>query len=80
MTLLAYMAAYGWTLYALSWAPAESASQMVTMINGAAPWVAALVAGAFGLDGYAKQIKDQDDAGQGRSATSGESQLLRRGD
>lgn len=61
--LVIYAAAYGWTLYALSWAPAENASQMVTMINGAAPWVAALVAGAFGLDGYAKQIKRQDDAG-----------------
>ena len=61
--LLAYSAAYSWTLYALSWAPAENASQMVTMINGAAPWVAALVAGAFGLDGYSKQIKGGGDAG-----------------
>ena len=55
--LCLYAGAYGWTLYALSWAPAENASQMVSLVNGAAPWVAALVAGAFGLDGYAKQIK-----------------------
>jgi hypothetical protein len=60
LVLALYSAAYGWTLYALSWAPAENASQMVSLINAAAPWVAALVAGAFGLDGYAKQIKDQD--------------------
>ncbi|MGP9790713.1 hypothetical protein [Roseinatronobacter sp. NSM] len=58
--LALYAGAYGWTLYALSWAPAENASQMVTMVNGAAPWVAALVGGAFGLDGYSKQIKRQD--------------------
>lgn len=63
VVLLSYIGAYAWTLYALSWAPAENASQMVTMINGAAPWVAALVAGAFGLDGYAKQIKGDRDAG-----------------
>lgn len=78
--LAAYSGAYGWTLYALSWAPAENASQMVTMINGAAPWVAALVAGAFGLDGYAKQIKGQDDADQGHSGSFDKGQLLRRGD
>ena len=78
--LAAYAGAYGWTLYALSWAPAENASQMVTMINGAAPWVAALVAGAFGLDGYSKQIKGHDNADQGYSAASGEGQLLHRGD
>ena len=63
VVLVAYIAAYAWALYALSWAPPENASQMVTMINGAAPWVAALVAGAFGLDGYSKQIKGQDNAG-----------------
>ena len=63
VVLLAYIGAYAWTLYALSWAPSENASQMVTMINGAAPWVAALVAGAFGLDGYSKQIRGRDDAG-----------------
>lgn len=78
--LAAYAGAYGWTLYALSWTPAENASQMVTMINGAAPWVAALVGGAFGLDGYSKQIRNQEHASQGHSGSFEEGQLLHRGD
>lgn len=55
--LALYAASYGWALYALTFAPAENAAQMVGLVNGAAPWVAAIVAGAFGLDGYAKQVK-----------------------
>lgn len=78
--LIAYSGAYGWTLYALSWTPAENASQMVTMINGAAPWVAALVAGAFGLDGYSQQIKGRENADQGYTATSDQSEILQRRD
>ena len=61
--LIAYSAAYSWTLYALTFTPPENAAQMVTLLNGAAPWVAALVGGAFGLDGYSKQIKGGGDAG-----------------
>lgn len=55
--LLGYCAAFGWTLFMLPFTPMENAMQMVSLMNGAAPWVVGLVGAMYGLDGYAKQIR-----------------------
>jgi len=53
----AYAVAWGYGLWAHVHAPEANHDGIVSMLNGAAPWVAALVGGAFGLDCWAKQIR-----------------------
>ena len=50
---------WGFALHALAARPEANHEAMVSLLNGTAPWVAALVAGAFGADCYAMQIKER---------------------
>ena len=79
--LAAYITGVVWTLYQIPLLEHEwQAQQMVSTVVGLAFPVMGLVAGVFGLDGYAKQIRGHDYAGSGHSAASGESELLFRRD
>lgn len=55
----AYAAGWGYTLHALATRPEANHDAMTSLLNGTAPWVAALVGGAFGADCFAKQIKER---------------------